>query len=81
MLFRSAKMADAPTGAVPPMLAPFVLPHQWDAVHAAKLASLSDTEPMTELLRKVSADGTAISDALSQRYFSHAHGAHKTVGA
>ena len=78
---RIAKMADAPTGAVPPMLAPFVLPHQWDAVHAAKLASLSDTEPMTELLRKVSADGTAISDALSQRYFSHAHGAHKTVGA
>ena len=78
---RIAKMADTPTGTVPAMLAPFVLPHNWDAVHVTKLASLPDTEPITELLRKVSLDGTAISDALSQRYFSHAHGANKAVGA
>ena len=78
---RIAKMADTPTGTVPPMLAPFVLPHQWDVGHVKNIASLRDTEPMVDLLRKVSLDGTAISDALSQRYFSHAHGANQTVGA
>jgi uncharacterized circularly permuted ATP-grasp superfamily protein/uncharacterized alpha-E superfamily protein len=78
---RIARLADTPSGTVPPILAPFVLPHQWDAAHVNKLANLPDTEPIVNLLRKVSLDGTAISDALSQRYFSHAHGADKAVGA
>ena len=78
---RIAKLADTPKGTVPAMLAPFVLPHKWDAAHVKKIASLPDTEPIVALLRKVSSDSTAISDALSQRYFSHAHGATQTVGA
>ena len=78
---RVAKLADTPRGTVPPILAPFVLPHRWDAAHVKKIASLPDTEPMVDLLRKVSVDSTAISDALSQRYFSHAHSANQTVGA
>ena len=78
---RIAKLADTPKGTVPPVLVPFVLPHLWNTAHVTKLASLRDTEPMVDLLRKVNRDGTAISDALSQRYFSHAHGANQTVGA
>ncbi len=78
---RIAKLADTPTGTVPPMLTPFVLPHKWDSAHVKKIASLADPEPIVDLLRKVSLDGTAISDALSQRYFSHAHGANQAVGA
>ena len=78
---RIAKLADTAKGTVPPILVPFVLPHQWNTAHVTQLASLPDTEPMVDLLRKVNLDGTAISDALSQRYFSHAHGANQTVGA
>ncbi len=78
---RIAKLAETPTSTVPLMLAPFVLPHRWDAAHVKKIASLPDTEPIVELLRKVSLDATAISDALSQRYFSHASGADQAVGA
>jgi uncharacterized alpha-E superfamily protein len=78
---RVAKLDDTPRGAVPLILTPFVLPHRWDAAHVKKIASLPDAEPVVDLLRKVSIDSTAISDALSQRYFSHAHGANQTVGA
>jgi len=78
---RIAKLADTAKGTVPPILVPFVLPHQWNTAHITKLASLPDIEPMVDLLRKVNVEGTAISDALSQRYFSHAHGANQTVGA
>ena len=78
---RIAKLADTAKGTVPPILVPFVLPHQWNTAHVTKLASLPDIEPMVDLLRKVNVEGTAISDALSQRYFSHAHGANQTVGA
>ncbi len=78
---RIAKLADTAKGTVPPIPVPFVLPHQWNTAHVTQLASLPDSKPMVDLLRKVNLDGTAISDALSQRYFSHAHGANQTVGA
>ncbi len=78
---RIAKLADTAKGTVPAILVPFVLPHQWNTAHVTKLTSLPDIEPMVDLLRKVKVEGTAISDALSQRYFSHAHGANQTVGA
>ena len=80
-LWRIGKLGDTPKGTVPAVLAPFLLPHKWDAAHVKKIASLPDIEPIVALLRKVSSDSTAISDALSQRYFSHAHGATQTVGA
>ncbi len=78
---RVAKLADTATGIATPMLAPFLLPHQWQTAHVMKLANLPDAEPIVDLLRKVNVDATAISDALSQRYFSHAHGADQAVGA
>ena len=78
---RLAKLADGPSGSAPAMLAPFVLPNRWQAAQIATLASDDNVEPIVELLRKVSLDATAISDALSQRYFSHASGTDQAVGA
>ena len=78
---RVAKLADTPRGIVPAMLANFELPHQWKAVDAIALASNADSSAIVKLLRTVSRDSTAISDALSQRYFTHAHAADKAVGA
>ena len=78
---RIAKLADTPSGIVPPLLAPFVLPHRWSAAHTKSLASLPAPDAIVSTLHRVSVDATAISDALSQRYFSHAHGPDKAVGA
>lgn len=78
---RIAKLPESPNGKVSAMLTNIVLPHQWNAVQAMALASHSDTDGIVALLRKVSRDSTAISDALSQRYFSHAHAADQAVGA
>ena len=78
---RVAKLAETPRGVVPAMLANFELPHQWKAADAIALASDVDTDAIVELLRTVSHDSTAISDTLSQRYFSHAHAADQAVGA
>jgi hypothetical protein len=62
------------------MIAPFFLPHQWRAEEAIAHAADDDPEAIIRLLRGVSRHATAISDALSQRYFSHAHGAVQAVG-
>ena len=78
---RVAKLGETSRGIVPAMLANFELPHQWKAVDAIALASNVDTNAIVKLLRTVSRDSTAISDALSQRYFSHAHAADQAVGA
>ena len=63
------------------MLAPFELPYQWQNEPVMALASADDAEAIIELLRGVRLDAFSISDALSQRYFSHAEAADTVVGA
>ena len=78
---RIAKLTETPSGTVPSMLTHFDLPHRWKAAAVIPLTNDRDTEAIVGLLRKVSLDSTAISDALSQRYFTHAHAADQAVGA
>ncbi len=78
---RIARMENTPSGVVPAMLAPFTLPHRWHPVGVTTLAKASDTTAIIALLRGVTRDAYAISDALSQRFFSHAEGADQAVGA
>ncbi len=78
---RIAKLAETPRGEVPAMLVHFELPHQWKAADVIALAGDNDSAGIIALLRKVSLDSTAISDTLSQRYFSHAHMNDQAVGA
>ena len=78
---RVAKLSETPSGAVAPLVAPFVLPHQWNNERVMALAGAEDVEAIVELLRRARADAFAVSDALSQRYFSHAEAADTVVGA
>ena len=78
---RIAKMEHTPAGVVPTMLAPFVLPHRWNPDGLAALAGATDSTDIVALLRGVTRDSLAISDALSQRFFSHAEGTNQAVGA
>ena len=78
---RVAKLGDTPAGVVPPLLAAHVLPHRWPAAQIAALAAHSDKNDLVAMLRTVTSDACAISDALSQRYFSHAEGVAHAVGA
>jgi uncharacterized circularly permuted ATP-grasp superfamily protein/uncharacterized alpha-E superfamily protein len=78
---RIARLTETANGATPAMLAPFELPHRWKAASVMPLTNARDPAAIVALLRKVSTDSTAISDVLSQRYFSHAHAAHQAVGA
>lgn len=78
---RIARMEHTPPGVVPTMLAPFVLPHRWQPEHLSALASADNPEAIVVLLRGVTRDAFAISDALSQRFFSHAEAANQAVGA
>ncbi len=78
---RVAKLSDTPAGVVPPLLATYMLPHRWPAAQIAALAARSDKSDLVAMLRTVANDACAISDALSQRYFSHAEGAAHAVGA
>ena len=78
---RIAKMEDTPKGVLPTMLATFNLPHHWKPEAIAKLARTNDPEAIAALLHGVTHDAWAISDALSQRYFSHAEGNVQAVGA
>jgi uncharacterized circularly permuted ATP-grasp superfamily protein/uncharacterized alpha-E superfamily protein len=72
---RIAKLSETPLGRVPAIVAPFQLPHQWPVEQAAALAAKSDCTDIVALLRGASRHASALSDALSQRYFSHAHAA------
>ena len=78
---RIAKLMGLSSRSVPPMLAPFELPYQWQNEPVMALASADDAEAIIELLRGVRLDAFSISDALSQRYFSHAEAADTVVGA
>jgi len=78
---RIAKLSETPNGTVPSMLTSFDLPHQWKNEEAMALACADDTEAIVELLRGARLDAFSISDALSQRYFSHAEAADTVVGA
>ena len=78
---RIAKLSDTPSGTVPTMLAATELPHRWRAAETTALANNDDPDAIVLLLRKVCVDATAISDALSQRYFTHADAADQAVGA
>ena len=78
---RIAKMEDTPKGVLPTMLATFNLPHHWKSDAIAKLAQANDPATIAELLHGATHDAWAISDALSQRYFSHAEGNVQAVGA
>lgn len=78
---RIARMENTPSGVVPAMLAPFTLPHRWHPDGVTTLAKASDSTAIIALLRGVTHDAYAISDALSQRFFSHAEGADQAVGA
>ena len=77
---RIAKLSDTPSGTVPSMLSSFKLPHQWKSEQVMALASAHDSDAIIALLRSARLDAFAISDALSQRYFSHAEAADTVVG-
>ncbi len=78
---RIAKLSDTPSGTVPSMLTSFDLPHQWEKEKTMALASADDSGAIIQLLRGARLDAFAVSDALSQRYFSHAEAADTVVGA
>ena len=78
---RIAKLMGLPSASLPPMLTPFLLPHQWETDEATALASANNSDAIIALLRGARLDAFAISDALSQRYFSHAEAADTVVGA
>ena len=78
---RIAKLMGLPSASLPPMLTPFLLPHQWENHEATALASANNSDAIIALLRGARLDAFAISDALSQRYFSHAEAADTVVGA
>ena len=78
---RIAKLMGLPSASLPPMLTPFLLPHQWENDEATALASANNSDAIIALLRGARLDAFAISDALSQRYFSHAEAADTVVGA
>ncbi len=78
---RIAKLSETPSGTVPSMLTAFNLPHQWKNEQVMTLAGADDTVAITEMLRGARLDAFSISDALSQRYFSHAEAADTVVGA
>ena len=78
---RIAKLMGLPSRSVPPMLASFALPHQWQDESTLLMAGADDSDAIINLLRGARSDAFAISDALSQRYFSHAEAADTVVGA
>ncbi len=78
---RIAKLSETPSGTVPSMLTGFNLPHQWKNEQVMAMASAEDSDAIIELLRGARLDAFAVSDALSQRYFSHAEAADTVVGA
>ena len=78
---RIAKLSETPSGTVPSMLTAFNLPHQWKNEQVMALASADDSEAIVETLRGARHDAFSISDALSQRYFSHAEATDTVVGA
>ncbi len=78
---RIAKLSETPSGSVPAMLAALNLPHQWKNEEAMALAGADDAAAIIEMLRGARLDAFSISDALSQRYFSHAEAADTVVGA
>ncbi len=80
---RLAKLEDCPTGQSPKGLLGRSLPNAWNTVSTAPALqrySAGDPLAIVSLLRKVATDVADVSDALSQQYFSHAHGA-RIVGA
>ena len=81
LVSRIAKLSETPSGAVPSMLTGFDLPHRWDNEQVMALAGADDTATIISLLRGARSDAFIISDALSQRYFSHAEIANTVVGA
>ena len=78
---RIAKLSETPSGTTPSMLNGFNLPHQWKSEQVMALAGADHTEAIVELLRAARLDAFSISDALSQRYFSHAEAVDTVVGA
>ena len=78
---RIAKLDDTATASATATLASFVLPHQWQNEPTIALASADDTDAIIDLLRSARGDAFALSDVLSQRYFSHAEGPDQVVGA
>ena len=78
---RIAKLMGLPSASLPPMLTPFLLPHQWKNDEVTAVASANKSDAIIALLRGARSDAFAISDALSQRYFSHAEAADTVVGA
>ena len=78
---RIAKLSETPSGTVPAMLTPFDLPHRWIAGEVMGLACAEDPQAIVERLQGARLDAFAVSDALSQRYFTHAEVANTVVGA
>ena len=78
---RIAKLSETPSGTMPSMLTSFNLPHQWKNEQVMALAAADDAHAIIHLLRGARLDAFSISDALSQRYFSHAEVADTVVGA
>ncbi len=81
LVSRIAKMEDTPKGMSPGMVAGFDLPHQWKSNTVETMALVDGSTAIAALLHGVAHDAWAVSDALSQRYFSHAETNVHTVGA
>ncbi|TAG02782.1 MAG: A circularly permuted ATPgrasp family protein [Betaproteobacteria bacterium] len=80
---RLAKLEDCPPGQMPKGTLSRSLPNAWNSASVRSVLtrySVGDPAPIVAVLRKVVSDVADISDALSQHYFSHAHGA-RIVGA
>jgi uncharacterized alpha-E superfamily protein len=80
---RVAKLEGIPRDTLPLLLQKRSLPHQWHAGHfstALDAYAQGDATEISALLEAVVNDAAEISDALSQRYFTHATGA-RVVGS
>ncbi|MBL8310510.1 MAG: circularly permuted type 2 ATP-grasp protein [Burkholderiales bacterium] len=81
---RIAKLDDTAIGSTPTLLSAIELPHRWspDALrHAARSDEPATREALVNQLRDATRNAWALSDALSQRYFSHAEAPAQAVGA
>jgi uncharacterized circularly permuted ATP-grasp superfamily protein/uncharacterized alpha-E superfamily protein len=80
---RIAKLEGLPRDTLPLLLQKRSLPHQWDVDHfaaAIEKYAQGDATEIVSMLEAVVNDANEISDALSQRYFTHATGA-RVVGS
>lgn len=81
---RIAKLDDTAMGTTPELLSAIELPHRWSPDQLRRWARSDEPDARDALvsrLRDATHNAWALSDALSQRYFSHAEAPAQAVGA